>query len=160
MIDHQIDHLGAFFKITIIHHKRYSHLISQFFIISFTNPSSKTLPSYFSWSFTTTPMILELFLASRMPAIFGMYPEFSSSCWTRFTVSSEIFSVLYHSNSFFSVSLIIWYNKSMCFTKVKRVTHHKIRGSFLLYFTKYYAFKFASSHAETHKPLIPPGKTF
>ena len=46
-------------------------LISQFFIISFTNPSSKTLPSYFSWSFTTTPMILELFLASRTPAIFG-----------------------------------------------------------------------------------------
>ena len=59
-----------------------------------TNPSSKTLPSYFSWSFTTTPMILELFLASRMPAIFEMYPEFSSSCWTLFTVSSEIFSVL------------------------------------------------------------------
>ena len=59
-----------------------------------TNPSSKTLPSYFSWSFTTTPMILELFLASKMPAIFGIYPDLSSSCWTRFTVSSEIFSVL------------------------------------------------------------------
>lgn len=38
-------------------------------------------------------MILELFLASRMPAIFGIYPERSSSCWTRFTVSSESFSV-------------------------------------------------------------------
>ena len=53
----------------------------------------KTLPSYFSWSFTTIPMILELFLASKMPAIFGIYPDLSSFCWTRFTVLSEIFSV-------------------------------------------------------------------
>ena len=104
----------------------------------------------------TTPMILELFLASRMPAIFGMYPEFSSSCWTRFTVSSEIFSVLYHSNSFFSVSLIIWYNKSTCFTKVKCVTHHKIRGSFLLYFTKYTKTQlyFCSLTKEKHLPFL------
>ena len=104
----------------------------------------------------TTPMILELFLASRMPAIFGMYPEFSSSCWTRFTVSSEIFSVLYHSNFFFSVSLIIWYNKSTCFTKVKCVTHHKIRGSFLLYFTKYTKTQlyFCSLTKEKHLPFL------
>ena len=50
------------------------------YIDDITKPSSKTLPSYFSWSLTTTPIILELFLASKIPAIFRMYPDLSSSC--------------------------------------------------------------------------------
>ena len=36
MIDDQVDHLGAFFKITVIHYKRYPHLTSEFLIIRFT----------------------------------------------------------------------------------------------------------------------------
>ena len=122
-----------------------------------TKPSSKTLPSYFSWSLTTTPIIFELFLASKIPAIFGMYPDLSSSCWTRFIVSSEIFSVLpwitfetvavLRPNASatstirtLSCSMLIpsfpnlvitWYNRNIIFSKVKRVTRNKICVWFL-----------------------------
>lgn len=41
----------------------------------------------------TTPMIRESFRASKMPAIFGIYPVRSSSCCTRLTVSSESLAV-------------------------------------------------------------------
>ena len=35
--------------------------------------SSNACPSYFSWSFTNTPMIFEEFCARRIPAILGIY---------------------------------------------------------------------------------------
>ena len=56
--------------------------------------SSNVCPSYFSWSFTNTPIIPEEFCASKIPAILGMYCRFSKTSITRFTVSSEIFLVL------------------------------------------------------------------
>lgn len=56
--------------------------------------SSSVCSSYFSWSLTKTPMILESFCANKMLAILGTYCRFSSSSMTFATVSSETFPVL------------------------------------------------------------------
>ncbi len=78
---------------TIIKYPALSISLDKAFMAEEIKPSSKTCPSYFSWSFTTIPIILESFCASKIPAILGIYALFSKSSCTRFTVSSETFFV-------------------------------------------------------------------
>ena len=56
--------------------------------------SSKSRPSYLRWSFTTTPIILESFCASRVAAILGIYPRSSSFLCTLSMVGFETRFVL------------------------------------------------------------------
>lgn len=82
----------AFF--TIINRPLCSISAERWLIDAAIKASSNVWDSYFSWSFTTTPMILDEFCASRIPAILGIYCRFSKSACTRRTVSSDIFLVL------------------------------------------------------------------
>ncbi len=61
----------AFF--TIINRPLDSISVERKFKEDAMKKSSSVCPSYFSWSLTKTPMILELFRARRIPAILGMY---------------------------------------------------------------------------------------
>ena len=85
---------SAFFAFfTIINCPFASISVDRWFSDDAMKKSSRVCPSYFSWSLTNTPMILEEFCASKIPAILGIYCRSSSSAMTRFTVSSEIFFV-------------------------------------------------------------------
>ncbi len=83
--------LRAFF--TIINRPFASISADRAFSEAEMKKSSRAWPSYFGWSLTNTPMIPELFRASKIPAMFGMYCRCSSRAVTRRTVSSETFPV-------------------------------------------------------------------